>query len=182
MKKVLVPVTDGFEEIETVTIVDILRRAGIDVILAGLREGPLKGSRGILLMPDAVIEDVKENEFDLVVLPGGQPGVDNLRKDPRVLEILKKRDAKKQLIGAICAAPLALRDAGISAGRHLTSHPSIEKELLASRYGEERVIVDGNFVTSRAAGTSMEFALKLAEILAGPEKAREVSRAVLANA
>jgi len=180
MKKVLVPVTDGFEEIETVTIVDILRRAGVSVTLAGLQAGPLKGSRGVQILADAFIDEVKDDEFDLLVLPGGQPGVDNLRKDPRILEILRNRDRNKQMIGAICAAPLALRDAGITQGRRLTSHPSIEKEFSESRYSLDRVIVDGNFVTSRAAGTSIEFALKLVEILVGPEKACEIAKAVLA--
>lgn len=181
MKRVLVPVSDGFEEIETVTIVDILRRAGIEVIVAGLKEGGVQGSRGVRILPDTVLAEALDGEFDMVVLPGGQPGVDHLRRDPRLLELLRRRHAGQGLIGAICAAPLALRDAGIIDGLRLTSHPSVEKELTAGRYEAARVVVDGNVITSRAAGTAMEFALKLAEILAGAEKAAEVSRAVLAK-
>jgi len=180
MKKVLVPLADGFEEIETVTIIDILRRAGVDVTVAGIRTGELTGSRRIRLLPDAVLDDIKDNEFDAVVLPGGQLGVDHLRKDPRVIEILKKMNEKKKLIGAICAAPLALRDAGLIEGVRLTSYPGIADDLAASRYEESRVVLDGRILTSRAPGTALEFSLKLVELLTGKERAEEIGRLVLA--
>ena len=112
MKKIIMPLADGFEEIETMTIVDVLRRAGLSITIAGLKSGELVGAHDIRVMPDQTLDEVKEESFDMIVLPGGQPGVDNLRKDPRVLDLLKKMKKSNKVIGAICAAPLALRDAG----------------------------------------------------------------------
>jgi 4-methyl-5(b-hydroxyethyl)-thiazole monophosphate biosynthesis len=113
MKRVLVPIAPGFEEIETITVVDILRRSGARVTLAGTEEGPLKGSRGILVLPDDSLNNNMEKDFDLIVLHGGQPGTDNLRKDVRVTQLLKKMDVLSKNIAAICTAPLVLMDAGI---------------------------------------------------------------------
>ncbi len=180
MKKILVPLADGFEEIETMAIIDVLRRAGLEVTVAGVKAGELVGSHRIRVVPDTVLEKVMSEEFDLVVLPGGQPGVDNLRKDARVLDILKKMDEKKKMIGAICAAPLVLRDAGLIEGRTLTSYPGIESELKNACYLETRVVVDGNLITSRGPGSAIEFSLKLVEMLLGREKAGEISKALLA--
>jgi len=179
MKKVILPLSDGFEEIEAVTIIDILRRAGIQVVVAGLKEGTLKGSRRLLLMPDVLLDQVKDEAFDAVVLPGGQPGVDNLRRDVRVLELVKRMDREKKLIGAICAAPLVLRDAGIIRGVKMTSYPGMNSEFKESRYEENRLVLDSHVITSRGPATAMDFALKLAEILAGPEQAAKVAEAVL---
>jgi 4-methyl-5(b-hydroxyethyl)-thiazole monophosphate biosynthesis len=180
MKKVLVPLADGFEEIETVSIIDVLRRAGLNVVIAGLKPGELSGARQIRLLPDTTLDKVKDEDFDVVILPGGQPGVDHLRGDARVLEILRRMNQKKKLIGAICAAPLVLRDAGLTQGIQLTSYPSIQSELSASRYLTSRVVVDGNVVTSRGPGTAIEFALKLAELILGKEKAEELGETLLA--
>lgn len=179
MKKVLVPLAEGFEEIETVTIVDVLRRAGVEVILSGLNPGPLKGSRGVFFVPDKPLDEVIHQDFDMVVLPGGQPGADHLRRDRRVLKLLQEMKAKQRWIGAICAAPLVLRDAGIAKGISLTSHPSVEAELGASDYQQTRVVIDGKTITSRGPGTAMEFALKLVECLVGKEKVEELSKAML---
>ncbi|MBI3313252.1 MAG: DJ-1/PfpI family protein [Candidatus Omnitrophica bacterium] len=181
MKKVLIPLADGFEEIEAVTIIDILRRAGIQVTVAGIKPGQLNGAHKIKLTPETALAEVKDQDFDMIILPGGQPGVDNLRKDPRVLEILKKMKAGQKHIGAICAAPIALRDAGLIAGLRLTSYPGYDKELEGSRYEENRVVVDGKFVTSRGPGTAMEFSLKIVEILIGKQKADELAEAVIAR-
>lgn len=180
MKRVLIPLADGFEEIETVTLVDVLRRADLDVVVAGLKGGEILGSRRLRVVPDAALDQVKDQDFDVIVLPGGQPGVDNLRKDPRVLDLLREMNQKRKLIGAICAAPLALRDAGLTSGLRLTSYPAFQSELPGSRYDESRVVSDGNIVTSRGPGTALEFALKLVELLAGKKKAEELSQALLA--
>ncbi len=180
MKRVLMPLADGFEEIETVTVIDVLRRAGVDVVVAGLKAGELVGSRRVRLLPDVALEEVKDQDFDMVILPGGQPGVDNLRKDPRVLGILKSMHERKKMIGAICAAPLALRDAGLISGVRLTSYPGLSPQLQGSRYLEERVVVDGLVVTSRGPGTAMEFTLKIVELLLGREKAEELAGILLA--
>ncbi len=179
MKRVLVPLADGFEEIETVTVVDVLRRAGVDVVTAGLHEGALEGSRKIRLIPDTHLGALKAEDFSAVVLVGGQPGVDNLRADPRVLELVRRMDKEEKLIGAICAAPLILRDAGIAKGLHLTSHPGVAKDMSGSHYEESRVVYDRHRITSRSPGTAMEFALALVEKLTSPEKAKELARGLL---
>ena len=179
MKKILVPLADGFEEIEAVTIIDVLRRAGFEVTVAGLHEGACRGSRGISLLAEKLISSIKPEDFDMIVLPGGQPGVDHLRKDARVLEAVRSMQKQGKIIGAICAAPLVLRDAGLAAGVKLTSHPSVEAELSASDYQKTRVVAEGKLITSRGPGTAMEFALKLVEILAGKEKAEELSKAMV---
>lgn len=180
-KCVLVLLAEGFEEIEAVTVIDILRRAGVEVITAGIQTKEITGSRKIRLVADAMFEEVRAQEFDLVVLPGGQPGVDNLRRDPRVLEFLRIRDSQQKGIGAICAAPLVLKDAGIIAGKHLTSYPSVAKELVGSVYEESCVVCDGHLVTSQGPGTAMPFALKLVELLKGPEAALEQAAKLLAS-
>lgn len=130
-------------------------------------------------MPDCLLDQVQDQDFDFVILPGGQPGTDHLRKDARVLKLVRSRNEKKKMIGAICAAPLILRDAGIISGRQLTSHPSVEKELSDGKYNQTRVVVDGNIVTSRGPGTAMEFALKLVELMEGAGKVRELEKAML---
>lgn len=181
MKKVLLPLADGFEEIETMTIVDVLRRAGIEVVIAGLKASELTGAHQIRIKPDKALADVKPESFDMIVLPGGQPGVDNLRKDSRVLDALKKMKKSNKLVGAICAAPLALQDAGLISGVKLTSYPSVEQNLSGCQYQTTRVVVDGNLITSRGPGTSMEFALKLVEILTDKQQAENLSQTLLAT-
>jgi 4-methyl-5(b-hydroxyethyl)-thiazole monophosphate biosynthesis len=165
MKTVLVPIAPGFEEIETITVVDILRRSGARVTLAGTEEGPLKGSRGILVLPDDSLDNIMEKDFDLIVLHGGQPGTDNLRKDARVTQLLKKMDGLSKNIAAICAAPLVLMDAEILGHQYVTSQPPVQNDMQAISYKDDRVVVDGHIVTSKSPGTAMEFALKLIEIL-----------------
>lgn len=180
MKNILIPVADGFEEIETITLIDVLRRAGLQVVVAGLKAGELQGSRRVRLLADVTLEEAAKQEFDVVVLPGGQPGVDNLRKDERVLALVKKMNAEKKTIGAICAAPLVLRDAGLTPGLRLTSYPGFESQLAGCRYDVSRVVVEGNVVTSRGPGTAMEFALKLVELLVSRQKADELAEILLA--
>ena len=179
MKKILIPLADGFEEIETVTLIDVLRRAGLDVIAAGLSAKELKGAHGVRLVPDRALDAVKDQSFDMVILPGGQPGVDNLRKDGRVLEVLKRMKSEGKLIGAICAAPMVLRDAGLISGVKLTSYPSVESELSGSCYETESVVVDGKIITSRGPGTALEFSLKIVELLLEKKKSDELSQALL---
>ena len=183
MKKVLVPLAPGFEEIEAITVIDILRRAGVDVIVAGAQPGPIEASRKTKHIPDCTLDDVRAEDFDMIVLPGGQPGTDNLRRNDRVRQIIQAMQTKQRRIAAICAAPTVLAALGVLDGRAATSHPSVRDEIAGatSRYSEERVVVDGPVVTSRAAGTAMEFAFKLVEILCGPDKVAEVNRGVLAQ-
>lgn len=177
MKRVLVPLAPGFEEIEAITIIDILRRAGIAVTVAGTQPGIIEASRQTKHLADCTLDEVRGDDFDMIVLPGGLPGTTNLRNDPRIKRILEK----SRLIAAICAAPTVLSAFGLLAGRTATSHPSVRAELNAGKISDDRVVVDGPIVTSQAAGTAMEFAFQLVEILCGADKVAEVNRGVLAR-
>ncbi len=181
MKKVLVPLAPGFEEIEAITVIDILRRAGVEVVAAGTVSGPIEASRKTKHLPDCTLDDVHAEDFDLLVLPGGQPGTNNLRADPRLKRIIETLRAKNRPVAAICAAPTVLSAYGLLAGRTATSHPSVRHELTAGTLSDARVVVDGPVVTSQSAGTAMEFAFKLVELLCGPAKAAEVNKGVLAR-
>jgi len=180
MKKILIPLADGFEEIEAMTLIDVFRRADLDVTVAGVHTGEIKGAHGIKVMPDTTLEKVKDHDFEVMIVPGGGGGVENLRKSSHVLDRLKNMHQKKQLIGAICAAPMVLRDAGLTKGLKLTSYPGMAEELKDSQYLESRIVMDGHIVTSRGPATAMEFALKIVEIIAGSGKEREVAEALLA--
>ena len=179
MKKVLVTIAPGFEEIETITVVDILRRAGARVTLAGTVPGILKGSRGIKLEPDEILDKLGEKEFDLICLPGGQPGTDNLKKDTRIEKILKRMQNQDKYIAAICAAPTILKKAGILKNKSMTCHPSLSSDF--DCYVKDRVVVDEKVITSQSPGTVMEFSLKLVEILFGADRLKKVNDGVLAR-
>ncbi len=181
MKKVLVILAPGFEEIETVTVVDILRRAGARVTLAGTDGGVTEGSRGINLVADCHLKEVNTDDFDMVVLPGGQPGTSNLQKDEKVKEILLKMDRDNKKIAAICAAPVILQSAGLLKNTSITSHPSVKDQFEDVPYSESRVVVDGNYITSRSPGTAMEFAMKLVEILFDTNRVETVNKGVMAK-
>ena len=183
MSKVLVPLAPGFEEIEAITVIDILRRAGVDVVVAGTQPGPIEASRKTKHLADCTLDDVRAEDFDMIVLPGGQPGATNLRNDPRIRKLIEMLQARNCRIAAICAAPTVLAACGVLKGRAATSHPVVRAEVAAAakRISDERVVIDGPVITSQAAGTAMEFAFKLVEILCGPEKAAEVNRGVLAR-
>ena len=181
MKKVLVPLAPGFEEIEAVTVIDILRRAGVDVLAAGTIHGEIAGRTGIKIMPDAYLDDVIEKDYDMIVLPGGAAGAEHLKKDRRIRKLLEVMAGKGGFIAAICAAPAVLSAVGLLRGRHATSHPSVQAELREAVYQNDRVVVDGALITSRAPGTAMEFAMKLVEVLEGPAKVQEVNKGVLAR-
>ena len=181
MKKVLVPLAEGFEEIEAVTIIDVLRRSGMEVITAGLTDMIVTGSHSIAVEADILLEAAVDASYDAIVLPGGMPGAKNLRENEMLLRMLRQMDSDRKWIGAICAAPTVLETAGILRGRKATSFPAHKKELESADYREDRVVIDGHIVTSRGAGTALEFSLKLVHLIAGPEKASELSAAMLAR-
>ncbi len=181
MKKVLVTLAPGFEEIETISVVDILRRAGARVTLAATEEGPIEGSRGVSILPDALIDQVSEEEFDLIVLPGGQPGTANLQKNEKVKSLIQNMHESRKQVAAICAAPVVLHSTGILKNTRTTSHPSVQDQLPGTHYSEDRVVVDGHIITSRGPGTALEFALKLVEILFDSERMETVNKGVLAR-
>jgi protein deglycase len=183
MKKVLVPLAPGFEEIEAITVIDILRRAGVTVVTAGTQPGPITASRQTKHLPDCTLDDVHAEEFDMLVLPGGQPGATNLRNDPRIRKIIRYLQAGNNPIAAICAAPTVLAACGEVANRTMTCHPTVRAELAAAsvNLADARVVVDDSIITSQAAGTAMEFAFQLVALLCGPEKVTEVNQSVLAR-
>jgi len=179
MSKVIVLLAPGFEEIEAVTIIDLLRRGGVEVSAAGLEKPAVKGSHDISIIPDMFYKDVKAEDFDMLVLPGGQPGTNNLKADQDVLQLVKNFIDSRKNIAAICAAPVVLQTAGIVNNLKITSYPS-EKEIFKdSDYREENVVEDGLLITSRSAGTAIEFSLKLLEKLEGPETALDVKEKIL---
>ena len=175
MSKVLIPLAVGCEELEAVTLIDILRRAGIEVVAAGLAAGSVKCSRGTVIVPDVLLDEVLHESFDMVVLPGGMPGAEHLKNDVRITQLLQKMANAGRYVAAICAAPMALRAAGILEGKTATSFPGVLDKLPGShQYTNEAVVIDGHIVTSRGPGTAMEFALVLVELLCGSEQRRQV--------
>ncbi len=179
MPKVVILLADGFEELEAVAIADVLRRAEIEVVLAGLHDGPVASSRKIRVLPDTVIDTVKAEAFDMIVLPGGQPGADNLNADPRVRELIRQFYGNGKLTGAICAAPYVLANAGVLDGRHATSFPAYKGKLGTAVYEEKSVVEDGNVLTSRGPGTAVAFGLSIVARLSGKEKAEKIREAML---
>ncbi len=181
MPRVLIPLAPGFEELEAISMSNILRRAGIDVVTAGLHPGTVCASRGTVLVPDVLLEQVMDDDFDLVVLPGGLPGADNLRDDPRVIHMLQRTHAEGRLVGAICAAPKVLAQAGLLSGRRATHYPGAlsAEDLDGITDSVAAIEMDGRVLTSRGPGTAMDFALTLVEQLVGREKRDEVERALV---
>ncbi len=181
MSRVLVPLAPGFEEIEAVTVIDILRRAGVEVVVAGTRDEPIEASRGVRIVADTTLDAVASDPFDMVVLPGGADGTEHLKQNPVLREILDRCRNERRKLAAICAAPTVLHAFGLTNGARLTCHPAVAETVTDAELTDERVVVDGDLVTSRAAGTAMEFAFRLVEILEGPDKRDEVNEGVLAR-
>jgi 4-methyl-5(b-hydroxyethyl)-thiazole monophosphate biosynthesis len=180
MAIVLVPLAPGFEELEAVTVIDLLRRAQIEVVSAGLASGPVKGSRGTVLVPDTTLDEALARDYDMVVLPGGQPGATNLENDARLREFLKRMAKTGKYTAAICAAPKVLAAAGLLDGKRATGFPgSVDiKQFPRVRLEALDVVTDGRIVTSRGPGTAMDFALELIGLLAGREKRDQVETAL----
>jgi 4-methyl-5(b-hydroxyethyl)-thiazole monophosphate biosynthesis len=176
MASVLVPLAQGCEELEAVTVVDLLRRAGIDVVTAGLDARPVRASRGVTLIADMTLDAALQQEFDMIVLPGGLPGADHLSADVRVIDLLKKMAADGRYTAAICAAPRVLAHAGLLDGKRATSFPgALDIDAVPGLdYQEVPVVTDGKVITSRGPGTAMDFALTLIETLVGKHKRNEV--------
>ena len=181
MPTVLVPLAHGCEELEAVTIVDLMRRAGIEVITAGLDAQPVQASRGMVLVPDKSIDDVMQTEFDMIVLPGGLPGADHLQQDARIQQLLKAMHRDGKYTAAICAAPKALATAGLLDNRRATCYPGCldNTNTINMTYLENTVVIDGKVVTSRGPGTAMDFTLVLIELLLGEKKRLEVEKPLL---
>lgn len=177
MPTVLVILADGFEEIEAFAPVDLLRRGGIEVVVATLNENRhVTGRSAIVAHGDLALSAIQERLFDLVFLPGGA-GVKNLRADPRVAVIVRRHHDAGRWLAAICAAPTVLQDAGLLAGKRYTAHFSVADELPAI-LTQERIVTDGKITTSRGAGTAVEFGLHLVSLLTTANAAGEISKAI----
>lgn len=176
MATVLVPLAQGVEELEAVTIVDLLRRAGIEVVTAGLDAAPVKGSRGTVLLPDTTLDGAIGREYDMLVLPGGQPGATHLEQDARIVSLVRKMARDKRFTAAICAAPKVLARAGALEGKRATAYPGVldPAQWPNVRLESSAVVTDGQVITSRGPGTAMDFALELIGLLAGKEKRDQV--------
>jgi 4-methyl-5(b-hydroxyethyl)-thiazole monophosphate biosynthesis len=172
MVKVLIPLAEGFEEMEAVTVIDVLRRAGVDVVTAGIPGSIVIGSRNVQITGDKKISDIDPEDFDAIVLPGGYPGYVNLGKSHKIVNIITTFNEKNKLIGAICAAPTILAKVGILEDKKATVYPGMEKELPYPR--GDKVVVDGNIITSQGPGTAIPFALKLIELLVDKGKAKAI--------
>jgi 4-methyl-5(b-hydroxyethyl)-thiazole monophosphate biosynthesis len=176
-KTVLVPIADGIEEIEAVTIIDVLRRAGAEVTVASVGELQITASRGVKLVADAQIADCRQQTYDLVALPGGMPGAEHLRDDEDLKQILLRQQSQGRLFGAICAAPaVVLETHGLLKGRAATCYPGFTHQLSDPSQAQSNVVFDQGCVTSRGPGTAMAFSLKLVEVLFGKAKMEAVAQ------
>jgi 4-methyl-5(b-hydroxyethyl)-thiazole monophosphate biosynthesis len=178
--KVLIPMASGCEELEAVTLINIFRRAGFEVVTAGLEveNGVVKCARGTAIIPDTTLDQAITADYELVVLPGGQPGTDNLMKDERIIKLVQDMQSQGRYVAAICAAPMVLGKAGVLQGKSATSYPGCldKMGLTGVNYLEDSVVADGKVITSRGPGTAMDFALELVEIMAGSELRKQVER------
>lgn len=179
-KKILVFLADGLEEIEAITQIDILRRAGFEVTTITLADDMIHGSHDIDIKADEKINNVIIAEYDGIVLPGGMPGSTNLRDDDRVINAVKKMDSKDKLIAAICAAPIVLERANVLKGHKFTIHPSVEDKIKNENSGE-RTVIDENIITGIGPGAAIEFAYCIVEKLAGKEKVDELNSGIFAK-
>jgi protein deglycase len=177
--KILVPFASGFEEIEACTIVDVLRRADYEVIVAGIGDKMIEGSHGIKIECDVLFEGVTIEGYDALVLPGGMPGTSNLLESTLLKSLILAANNKGIIIAAICAAPWVLSEAGILDNKKATSYPNFADKLKTAQYSDEKVVVDGNLITSRGVGTALPFSLKIVELLENKEKANKLAEQML---
>jgi len=179
-KKVLVPIADGMEEIEAVCIIDTLRRAGADVTVASVGQPEVTASRGVKLVADARLSDCLDETYDCIALPGGMPGAEHLRDCGDLIGKLKEQKAAGRLYAAICASPaVVLQSHGLLENTRATCYPSMLNELDPACASDDRVVADGNCITGQGPAVAIDFALKLVELLFGPDKAKEIGEAML---
>lgn len=169
MPRILVPISNGFEEIEAISIIDICRRANLDVTIAAIENIQTIGAHNIKIEADIMIENVSSTDFDMIVLPGGLPNAFTLADNIHVQKLLKEFKEADKNIGAICAAPYALHKAEVL-NTNYTCYPSFEQKIKLDGYhSEDAVVIDDKVITSRGPGTAMLFALEIVNILCGEE-------------
>ncbi|MCX5633914.1 MAG: DJ-1/PfpI family protein [Phycisphaerae bacterium] len=179
-KKVLIAVADGIEELEGITIIDCLRRVGADLTIASVQKCEIITARKVKITADCLITDCIDKTYDLIALPGGMPGAENLRDSRELTEMLKKQKESGRLYAAICASPaIVFAHHGLLAGKKATCYPGMENKLPDTSAVNQRVVIDGNCVTSQGPGTALEFSLKLVELLFGKQKSEELAKAML---
>lgn len=177
--KVAVYFGTGYEEVEALSVVDVLRRGKLDVIMVGVDGRTVVSGRGVSINMDCVIEEVDHHEIDMMVLPGGIPGVDHLLQSERLINELKNFKIQGKWIGAICAAPSILGKLGLLEGEKATCYPGCEESLIGCEYIDAGVVVSGHVITGKGAGASLNFGLTLLEVLLGKEKAKEIENGML---
>jgi len=179
-KKVLIAVADGTEELEVIAIIDCLRRAGADLKIASVQNQQITTSRKIKITADCLLKDCVNEVFDLIALPGGLPGAEHLRDCKELIEMLKKQKESGRFYAAICASPaIVFEHHNLLACKKATCYPAMAEQLKNKKAINQRVVVDGNCVTSQGPGTALEFALKLVEVLFGTEKSKEIANAMI---
>lgn len=179
MNKIYLLLAEGFEELEAFAPVDLLRRAGADVqTVAITEERTVTGARGIPAVADTTLGAVDYEKMDLLILPGGYPGYENLGKSPAVRELILRAAKDQKIIAAICGAPSVLGELGLLAGHKATCYPGME-DTLGCEAVKEKVVKSGRFITSRGAGTAIDFALALVEIAVSPQKAQELRKGIV---
>lgn len=178
MAKIIIPISNGFEEIEAISIIDICRRANIEVIIAGVEDIKTVGAHNIKIEADCKIEDINSNDFDMIVLPGGLPNAFTLAENSYVQKLLKEFKEKKKKIGAICAAPYALHKADVL-NKNFTCYPSFEEKIRLDGYSKEDIVIDENIITSKGPATATKFALEIVKILTSKETYENVKNGLL---
>ena len=172
---------NGFEEIEALTPVDVLRRCGVEVCTAGVGGLKIEGSHGIIVTADCMVDEIAQSQLEIIVLPGGLGGVNAISASAPALDAVRQAWEDGKYVAAICAGPTVLASLGITDGRHATSYPGARGKMRGAIYEESPVVTDGKLITSRGAGTAMAFALELARVLCGEDTADKVARDMLAR-
>lgn len=179
MPQAMIVLADGFEELEAIAIIDILRRAKFKVFVTGLDSFEVTSCRGVTIVADSILADEVDHDFDIIILPGGEPGSTHLQNSELLATVLQKQHQEKKWIGAICSAPRILASLGLLDGVRATSFPNSEAFMSGCIYEDKPVVIDQHFITARRPGPAMRFALAIVEKLVGRETSSDIKKAML---